>query len=66
MTFKLVESDIKSASDVIIALTHWFLVKNGGLRCLGVGDDVSTLLLLYPSILYHYTTNAVVFNNFII
>lgn len=41
MTFKLVQDDIKSASDVIIALAHWYLVKNGNMCCLGVGDDVS-------------------------
>lgn len=44
MTFKLVEADIKSASDVIIALAHWYLVKNGDLRCLGVGDDVNSII----------------------
>lgn len=37
---KLIENDIKSEKDVIIAVTHWFLIKEGGFLCLGTGDKV--------------------------
>lgn len=37
---KTIKRSLKNKSDVIVALVHWYLVKNGGLLCLGVGDDV--------------------------
>lgn len=37
---KLIEANLKSESAVLIAITHWFLIKEGGFRCLGTGDNV--------------------------
>jgi len=37
--YKLIEKDLKTEADVIIAITHWFLIVNGKFRCLGVGDQ---------------------------
>lgn len=38
LLYKTIETKISKESDVLIALTHWFLVRNS-LLCLGVGDD---------------------------
>lgn len=38
---KLIERDIANESDIIVAITHWFLIKKGGFLCLGLGDQVS-------------------------
>lgn len=40
LLYALIEANLKSESDVIIAITHWFLIKEGGFRCLGTGDNV--------------------------
>lgn len=37
---KLIENDIKAKKDVIIAVAHWLLIKNGDFLCLGTGDEV--------------------------
>lgn len=47
LLYKLIEANLKDESDVIIAIAHWFLIKEGGFRCLGTGDNVrSTQSLL--------------------
>lgn len=40
LLYKLIEANLKNESDVIIAITHWFLIKEGGFRCLSTGDNV--------------------------
>lgn len=37
---KLIEKDLKTESDVIVAIAHWFLIKQATFRCLGTGDEV--------------------------
>lgn len=39
---KLIENDIKTESDIIVAITHWYLIKQAHFRCLGTGDEVRT------------------------
>jgi len=39
LLYKTAESDIKSESDIIIAVIHWYLTKTASLQCIGVGDD---------------------------
>jgi len=36
---KLIENDIKTEADIIVAITHWFLIKQGSFLCLGLGDQ---------------------------
>lgn len=43
---KLIEKDIKSEADIIVAISHWFFIKQGEFQCLGVGDQVSSYFLL--------------------
>lgn len=50
---KLIENDIKSEADVIVAVAHWFLIKEGGFLCLGLGDEVGR----YFTISLHYMHN---------
>lgn len=38
---KIIENDIKNEADIIVAITHWFLIKQGGFLCLGLGDQVT-------------------------
>lgn len=40
LLYKLIEKELKTESDVIVAITHWFLIKNATFRCLGTGDEV--------------------------
>lgn len=40
LLYKLIEKDIKTEADVIVAIVHWFLIKEGEFRCLGIGDQV--------------------------
>lgn len=40
LLYKLAEKAIKTECDVLIAIIHWFLIKNAGFRCLGIGDQV--------------------------
>lgn len=40
LLYKLIAADLKGESDVIIAIAHWFLITEGGFRCLGTGDNV--------------------------
>lgn len=44
---KLIEQDITNESDIIVAVTHWFLIKKGGFLCLGKGDQVSSNFTTY-------------------
>lgn len=41
---KLIENDIKTEADIIVAITHWFLIKQGSFLCLGLGDQVLAML----------------------
>lgn len=43
LTYKLIENQIKSESDVLIAVVHWCLISKG-FRCIGIGDDVRKIL----------------------
>lgn len=45
LTFKTVERDIKRKSDIIIAFTHWNMIKRG-FRSIGIGDEVLTYSLV--------------------
>lgn len=40
LLFKLIENDLKTESDIIVAIAHWYLIKQAGFRCLGTGDEV--------------------------
>lgn len=40
LLFKLIENDLKTESDIIVAVAHWYLIKQAGFRCLGTGDEV--------------------------
>lgn len=40
LTYRLIENDLKKKEDLLIALTHWFIIKNG-FSCIGNGDSVS-------------------------
>lgn len=40
LLYTIIEPSIKCEADVIIAITHWLLVKEYGFRCLGNGDHV--------------------------
>lgn len=40
LVFKSVEQSIQTKSDVLIAVVHWYLIKNS-FRNVGLGDDVS-------------------------
>lgn len=42
--FKTIEKDVKRKSDIIMAFVHWNLTKQG-FRAIGIGDEVSSLLL---------------------
>lgn len=44
LLYQLIEKDLKTESDIIVAITHWYLIKEAGFRCLGTGDEVSTPL----------------------
>lgn len=37
--YKLIEEDLKTESDIIVAITHWYLIKEAGFRCLSTGDE---------------------------
>lgn len=39
LLYKLHFKEFKIESDLIVAFTHWLLIKEG-LRCLGIGDEV--------------------------
>lgn len=41
--FTLIEKDIKSEVNIIIATLHWYMIKNSFV-CLGLGDNVSGLI----------------------
>ena len=43
LNYRLVERDITKKEDVLIALTHWCLIKFG-FKCIGLGDSVSQWL----------------------
>lgn len=45
LTYKLIEKEIKSESDVLIGVVHWCLISKG-FRCVGIGDDVLNLSFL--------------------
>lgn len=40
LLYKTVERDIETKSDVLIAVTHWQLLR-AGMKCIGIGDDVT-------------------------
>lgn len=44
LLYKLIEKDLKTESDLIVAITHWYLINQAGFRCLGTGDEVSKVL----------------------
>lgn len=39
LILKTVEKDVKTKSDIIVILVHWFLTKNSNFRAIGTGDD---------------------------
>lgn len=41
LLFKLIEKDLKVETDMIVAITHWYLISQAGFRCLGNGDEVN-------------------------
>lgn len=40
LLYKTIEPQVNKNADILIALTHFVLIKSK-FRCLGVGDDVS-------------------------
>lgn len=40
LLYELIVNDLKTESDIIVAITHWYLIKQAGFRCLGTGDEV--------------------------
>lgn len=50
LLYALIEANLKSESDVIIAITHWFLIKEGGFRCLSTGDNVRLMRIHFNAI----------------
>lgn len=44
LLYKLIERDVKTESDIIVAITHWYLINQAGFRCLGTGDEVRVCL----------------------
>ncbi|KAK6619643.1 hypothetical protein RUM43_012400 [Polyplax serrata] len=38
LTYKSVENDLRKKEDLLIAFTHWFIIKNG-FSCIGNGDS---------------------------
>lgn len=41
LLYTLIARDVKTESDIIVAITHWYLIKEAGFRCLGTGDEVN-------------------------
>ncbi|XP_031633318.1 proteasome inhibitor PI31 subunit-like [Contarinia nasturtii] len=39
LLYKLIAQDLKTETDIIVAVTHWYLIKQAGFRCLGTGDE---------------------------
>lgn len=35
------KKDLNTKADVIIAVTHWFLIERAHFKCLGIGDEVT-------------------------
>lgn len=52
LLFKLIENDLKTESDIIVAITHWYLIKQAGFRCLGTGDEV--IVFVCPFLSHSY------------
>lgn len=46
LLYKLIEPDLKTETDIIVAVTHGYLIKQAGFRCLGTGYEVWNLLLV--------------------
>lgn len=40
LLYKLIAQDLRAESDIIVAVAHWFLIKEAGFRCVGNGDEV--------------------------
>lgn len=40
LLYQLIAQDLRTESDIIVAVAHWFLIKEAGFRCLGNGDEV--------------------------
>lgn len=40
LLLKLIQKDLKVEADMIVAITHWYLISQAGFRCLGIGDEV--------------------------
>lgn len=40
LLYKLIEKDLKTETDIIVAITHWYLISQAGFLCLGTGDEV--------------------------
>lgn len=59
LLFKLIERDLKTESDLIVAITHWYLIKQAGFRCLGIGDEVSIII---AAKLYYITAAKIASN----
>lgn len=37
--YELIKDDLKCKADIIIAISHWFLMDRTNLRCLGLGEE---------------------------
>lgn len=40
LIYRSVENEVLKKEDLLVAFTHWFIIKNGFL-CIGNGDSVS-------------------------
>lgn len=59
LLFKLIENDLKTESDIVVAIAHWYLIKQAGFRCLGTGDEV-----IGRCFFFNVNTNTVFVVNF--
>lgn len=57
LLYRLIERDLKTETDIIVAITHWYLIKEAGFRCLGTGDEVSMFQLSYYCRFHIYFTS---------
>lgn len=54
--YKLIEEDLKTESDIIVAITHWYLIKEAGFRCLSTGDEVNIVDWISNILCKQYTS----------
>lgn len=45
LLYNIVGKDFKKEADVLVALMHWFLIRNS-FKCIGLGDNVSMELMI--------------------